>query len=115
MDTPNLDGRITIEQKSVTKDPVYGSEVIGWIVFGETRMKAEVRDALPTRSERVNQGIRVASRPTRVRMRYLSGVTSDMRVTIHGDTDRVCEIVGGPAEIGGRRKYLELVVESYSS
>ena len=114
MDAPILDRRITIRRKVVTKDPDYGSEVAEWEVFGEPRMKAEVRDTLPSRSEQVKQGLRIAAQPSRIRMRYLSGVTSDMRVTIHGETDRECEIIGGPAELG-RRKWLEMVVSSFSS
>jgi SPP1 family predicted phage head-tail adaptor len=108
-----LDKRITIEQKSVTQDPNYGAEVITWATLA-SRIPANVQDALPSKSESVANGIRIATQPARIRIRYRASITSDMRVTIHGATDRVCQIVGGPAEIG-RREWLEMVVEAYSS
>lgn len=107
-----LDRRITIQQKTVTQDPDYGTEVTSWTTFA-SRIAAQVKDALPSKSESVQQGIRVATRPARVRIRYRSGITSDMRVVVHGATDRTMQIVGGPAEIG-RREWTELVCEEYS-
>lgn len=108
-----LDKRITVEAKTVTQDPDYGTEVIAWAAIA-SRIPANVQDTLPSKSERVSEGLRVATQPARIRIRYMSGITSDMRVTIHGESDRVCQIVGGPAEIG-RREWLEMVVEAYSS
>ena len=118
-----LDRQITIEQKSVTVDATYGTEIITWIpLVAEAgsptvavRFWANVQDALPSRSEAVTQGLAVARNQTRLRMRYRSDVTSDMRVTIHGDTDTVYQIVGGPAEIGSRKEQIELMLERYSS
>lgn len=107
-----LDRRVTIEAKSVTRDPDYGTEVIAWTVFA-SRVPAQVQDTLPSKSEQVVQGVRVANRPARVRIRYMSGITSDMRVIVHDSTDRTMQIVGGPAEIG-RREWLELICEEYS-
>jgi hypothetical protein len=37
-----------------------------------------------------------------------------MRITVRGATDRVLQIVGGPAELG-RHEYTEIVCEAYSS
>lgn len=107
-----LDRRITIQQKTVTQDPDYGTEVTSWTTFA-SRIAAQVQDVLPSKSESVQQGIRVATRPARVRIRYRTGITSDMRVVVHGTTDRTMQIVGGPAEIG-RREWTELVCEEYS-
>ena len=114
---------ITIEQKSVTQDPTYGTEVVTWVPLDPEpgspsvaiRFRAEVQDALPSRSESVRQGLELARNQTRIRMRWRGDVTSDMRVTVHGDTDVVYQIVGGPAEIGGRKRRLEMVIERYSS
>jgi head-tail adaptor len=105
--------RVTIERKTVAQDPNYGTEVVTWSAL-VSRIEANVQDVLPSKSESVANGIRVATRPSRVRIKYRADITSDMRVTIHGATDRVCQIVGGPAEIG-RREWLEMVVEQYSS
>lgn len=112
MRAAQLDRKITIEQKTVTRDPDYNTEVIAWTVFA-SRISAQVQDVLPSKSEQVSQGIRVATQPARVRIRYMAGITSDMRVIVHGSTDRTMEIVGGPAEIG-RREWLEMVCEEYS-
>jgi hypothetical protein len=38
-----------------------------------------------------------------------------MRVTVHGDSDVIYQIVGGPAEIGGRKEQVEMVLERFSS
>lgn len=118
-----LDRWVTIEKKSVTRDPDFGTEVITWVplvalpgspVVAE-RFRAEIQDALPSRSEAVTQGLAVARNQTRLRMRWRDDITSDMRVTVHGDTDVVYQIVGGPAQIEGRKERIEMVLERYSS
>ena len=108
-----LDRRITIEAKVVTIDPSYGTQTITWTAFA-SRIPAQVQDVLPSKSEAVAQGIRIATQPARVRIRYMSGITSDMRVVVHGVTDRLMQITAGPAEIG-RREMTEFMVEHYSS
>lgn len=81
---------------------------------------AELQDALPSRGERLADGINVAARPARVRIYWRSGITPDMRMVrlrkqagIWVD-DRVMQIVAGPAELGNREG-LEFMVEDYSS
>ncbi|MDP3650900.1 MAG: head-tail adaptor protein [Rhodoferax sp.] len=113
MRAASYDRRVTIEQKTVTPDPDYGTPAITWTPFA-TRIAAQVQDTLPSKSESVQQGIRIAAKPARVRIRYLSGVSSDMRVVVHGLTDRVMQITGGPAELG-RREGIEIVCEEYST
>lgn len=109
-----LDRRVTIEAKSVTRDPDYGTEVPTWAaITNGARIPAQVQDTLPSKSEAVSQGVRVATRPARVRIRYMSGITSDMRVIVHDETDRTMQIVGGPAVLG-RRQWIELVCEEYT-
>lgn len=109
-----LDRRITLQQKSVTQDPNYGTEVITWVTYGTARMPAQVQDVLPGKSETLEQGLRQARRPARVRLRYLAGITSDMRVVLHGSIDRTMQIIAGPAELG-RREGIELMCEEYST
>jgi SPP1 family predicted phage head-tail adaptor len=110
-----LDKRITIERKSVTQDPDYGTDVITWAaITNGTRVPAQFQDVLPSKAESTRDGLRVAILPARVRIRYRSDVTADMRVIFHGASDRTMQIVGGPAEIG-RREWLEMVCEAYSS
>jgi len=71
---------------------------------------ASVQDSLPSRGERLADGINAASRPARVRMRYRTDVTADMRFVEGG---RIMQIIAGPAELG-RRDGLEFMVEEYS-
>jgi head-tail adaptor len=114
MDAGKLDRRITIERKVVTQDPTYGTELIAWTTVAD-RVPAEIQDALPSRAESVVLGAGVARSQTRCRLRWRGDIDSSMRVTVHGDTDVIYQIVGGPAEIGGRKDGLELVLERYSS
>lgn len=72
---------------------------------------AEVQDALPSRGERLADGINVSSRPARVRIRYRADIDGSMRFVMG---DRIMQIVSGPAELG-RREGMEFMVEDYSS
>ena len=108
-----LDQRITIEQKTITRDPDYGTESITWTAFA-SRIAAQVQDVLPSRSESVKQGLRVTTRPARIRIRYRTGITSDMRVVVHGAAERTLQITGGPAELG-RREGIEMTCEEQST
>lgn len=107
-----LDRRITIESQS-TIDGDYGPQPGPWVAFA-SRIAAQVQDTLPGKSESVRQGIKINAQPARIRVRYRTGITSDMRVIVHGATDRTMQIIAGPAEIG-RREWLEFVVTEYST
>ena len=119
----NLNRQITIEQKQVTVDATYGTELISWVpLVAEAgsptvavRFWAEVQDVLPSRSEAVTQGLAVARALTRCRLRWRADIDSSMRVTVHGDSDQVYAIIGGPAEVAGRKGMIELLLEKYSS
>lgn len=76
-----------------------------------TAVWANVQDVLPSRAERLAEGINVATRPARVRMRFREDITPDMRFVLGS---RIMQIVAGPAEIG-RRYRMEFMVEDYSS
>ncbi|MDB5681467.1 MAG: hypothetical protein JWO16_1272, partial [Sphingomonas bacterium] len=92
----DLDRRVRVER------PVPDTELDGagsgtWVLV--TELWANVQDALPSRGERLADGISVASRPARVRMRFRSDITSDMRFVMGG---RIMQIISGPAELGRR-------------
>lgn len=117
-----MDREITIQQKSITFDADYGTEVIEWVplvvaslspLVGE-RFAAEVLDMLPSRSEAVLQGLTVARNQTRIRIRWRDDVTSAMRILLHNETDEVYDIVGGPADVDGRKSKLEFVCERHT-
>lgn len=72
---------------------------------------AEVQDKLPSKAEELSGGINVSKRPARVRMRYRTDVTPDMRFVLG---DRIMQIVAGPAELGNRQA-IEFMAEDYRS
>jgi SPP1 family predicted phage head-tail adaptor len=104
-----LDTRIRIERKLVTRDPQYGTEQVTWTEFA--CVWAEVKDILPSKAERLADSIQIGRRPARIRIRYLAGLTADMRIII--DT-RVHQIISGPATLG-RREAMEIMAEEHSS
>jgi SPP1 family predicted phage head-tail adaptor len=108
-----LDRRITIQRKTVVQDASYGTESVTWTTFA-ARIAAQVQDILPSRAETMHQDLRIASRPARVRIRYLAGITADMRVVVHDAADRTLQIIAGPAELG-RRDGIELMCQEYTS
>lgn len=108
---PNV--RITIQRKTLTKEPTYGSKVPTWSVL-VARIEANKQDSLPSRSEALRDGLKINTQASRMRIRYRADVDATMRVIVHGATDRTYQIVAGPAEIG-RREGLEFMVEEYSS
>lgn len=123
MKKPILDRQITIKQKSVTQNSTFGTQIVSWVPLSylpgspavAERYWAELQDVRPSRSESVRQGLNVARNQTRCVIRWRSDVDSSMRVTVHGDSDVDYQIVGGPAEIGGRKGYIEMVIERVSS
>lgn len=104
--------RIRIE-RPVAETSVDGAGSGTWVPVGMAW--AEVQDSLPSRGERVTDGINVTTGPSRVRMSYRAGITSAMRivVVVNGRDERIGQIVTRPAVIG-RRDGLEFIVEDYS-
>lgn len=102
-----LDRRVTIEQKTITRDD-FGAELVTWSTFAE--VWAEIRDVNST--ERVVEQLRTVSRLTMVMIRWLPGLTSDMRVRIPSD-GRTLQIAS-LAQVG-RRVGWSLACEEYSA
>jgi SPP1 family predicted phage head-tail adaptor len=72
---------------------------------------AEIRDLQPSRSESLRQGLVQGQQQSRVRIRWRDDIDASMRIR---DGARTLQIVGGPAELG-RRQYLELLCEAYTT
>lgn len=109
-----LDRLVRIERPEV--DGAFdGAGSGGWVAVA-TEVWAGIQDVLPSKAERIANGINLAAHPARVRMHYRDDVTSAMRfVEITDGTDgRVMQIVSGPATIG-RREGVEFMVEDYST
>lgn len=115
--------QITVEKKQASQEITYGTETIVWVPLVPQvgnpalaeRFWAEVQDSMPSRSEAVTQGLVVGRNQTRIRLRWRNDIDSSMRVTVHGDTDVIYQIIAGPAEIEGRKQRIELVCERYTS
>lgn len=104
-----LKERVTIKERIATQDPIYGTMTYSWEELAT--VWAEVQDVLPSRSERVADGINIANRPARVRMRYREDVDSTMRFEVNG---RTLHIIAGPAELGFRQG-VEFVAEELTT
>lgn len=94
-----------------------------WALVAEVR--ANVQDMLPSRSEKIADGINIAARPSRVRIRFREDVSAAMRVLVghylkddqgvpYWLTTRTAQIITEPAEIG-HREGSEFVIEAYST
>jgi hypothetical protein len=79
------------------------------------RFWAEMQDVPPSRSEAVKQGLVLARNQTRCRMRWRDDIDSSMLIIWHRDSDLTYQIVAGPADVGGRKEEIEMVLERYSS
>jgi head-tail adaptor len=72
---------------------------------------AQVQDVLPSKALTSVEGLEIALRPARIRIRFRDDITADMLIS-YGS--RTLKIVSGPAEIG-RREGLELMAQDYST
>ncbi len=123
MRASGYDCQVTIERPVTTRDARYGTDVVTWVALSylpgspavAEKFWAEVQDVMPSRAESVRQGLALARNQVRVRIPYRNDIDSTMRVTIHRDTSVVHSIVGGPSEVGGRKRRIEMVCERFST
>lgn len=111
MDFGTLDQQALIEYRAAGQDSDYGTPNGAWTTLATVR--ANFQDVLPSKAEQSGHGIRMLTRPCRVRIRYRTDVTSAMRIT-WVERSRVMLIVSGPAELG-RKEGLELMAEEYTT
>ncbi len=111
MQVGKLDKFIRIEQKVVTKDPDYGSEVVTWATYKECW--ASIIDVTSRNQESTNSDLRLLTRPCRVKVRYDSGIDATMRIVVLDRDERILQIVSKPAELG-RREAMEFMAEDYN-
>jgi head-tail adaptor len=120
LDPGNLDRRVRFE-RPVAAVGFNGAGSGTWALVCE--VWANVQDMLPSRGERIADGVNVSNRPARVRVRYRDGLTSTMRIVVgrnvkdadghpQWQADRILQIVSGPAELG-RRETMEFMAEEY--
>ena len=96
-------------ERPVADDSFDGAGSGSWELVDE--VWAGVVDMLPSRGEKLAEGINVATRPARVRMRIRDDITGNMRFVMG---NRIMQIIAGPAVIR-QRSGVEFMVEEYSS
>ncbi len=104
-----LNRRIRIEKKQVTKDPDYGTEVVSWVTHAE--VWARVLDVLSGNQESRLDVLKELKRPCKVQVRYNATITSEMRIYII-ERNAYMHIVSKPAEIGNKH-LMEFMCEEY--
>jgi head-tail adaptor len=100
-------------QRPVADEAFDGAGAGEWVDVGKP-IWASVVDALPSRGEKLADGINITTRPARVRMRFRIDLDASMRFVMTKPFPRVMQIVAGPAEVGVREE-VEFMVEDYSS
>lgn len=96
-------------ERPVADDSLDGAGSGRWELVDE--VYAGVVDMLPSRGEKLAEGINVATRPARVRMRIRDDIDASMRFVMD---DRIMQIIAGPAVIR-QRSGIEFMVEDFSS
>lgn len=113
MNVGKLRDWIRIEYKSMSQDPDYGTPIVTWLVLAS--VWAEIQDVLPGKSAETNTGgMRQSVAAARVRIRFRTDVTSDMRVILTDRGDRALKIVSDVAELG-RKQFLEFMAEEFTA
>lgn len=108
-----LNDKVTIERRVVGRDPQYGTEVEAWEVVAGN-IWANVQDVLPSRAEKVENGLRYGTQAARLRIRKGRVIEPDMRVILHGRGNRPMKIVAGPAMLDDRIN-VEFMLEGFSN
>ncbi|MDX1489731.1 MAG: phage head closure protein [Pseudohongiellaceae bacterium] len=109
INSDNMRHRCTIQYRSETQDPTYGTSVASWQTLA-TRW-GNVQDVLPSKSEFIQDGVELSASQSRLRMRYWTDISSDMRIVVDGVT---YQIVSGPAVLGDKDG-IEMMIEKVSS
>jgi len=104
--------KVTIEQRTVERDPDYGTESETWVVVANY-IWAEAQDQLPSRGESTSNGLPTSLTRTRLRINLNPKITTAMRVTLHNKGGRLMQIIAGPALLDDRR-HMEFMLEGYS-
>lgn len=89
MDAGRLDKRISIERVEITQDPVYGSSVESWVPAHTLWASVE-----PISGREYWQAKLAMSESTvRIRIRYVPGIVSTMRVVYLGRTFGIQSVI----------------------
>jgi SPP1 family predicted phage head-tail adaptor len=109
MKAGELNRQVTIVERSVTQDPVYGTDVVNWNTV--KTVYAKIEEILPSRAEDVSGQIALGVRTAKVTIRWREGITQKNRVIIDGQQ---MGIIAGPSMVGFKVG-LEFVVQALST
>jgi SPP1 family predicted phage head-tail adaptor len=108
IESTRYDRKITILRPMRVREDAYGTTEVVWVALAT--VWAEVQDMLPSRAERIAEGLEIGRRPCRVIIRFREDVTMDMRLEYRGRTLRIAALAER-----GRRDALELTAEELTT
>jgi head-tail adaptor len=102
---------VRIEKPVTSKNPTDQTLTTVWTEIAT--VPASVKDQLLTNAEDVNARTPIGRLPSKIRIRYLPGVTAAARVVLLERDSLEMRIVAGPVVLG-RNEGLEMMVEAYT-
>lgn len=105
-----LDRWVHIEKPAGTKDGTFGAATSDFVPHRSEW--ANRRDARPGRQEQVEQGLEQRTKQVVYTMRWSDDLNAGMRIR---DGAEVYQLLGDPAEVGGRCQWIEMLAEKYAS
>lgn len=109
-----LDSRIEIQQKVTAKSATSGRPVGAWLTIAT--VWASVLDQRPGRDESLaSRAVEVSKLRAEIQIRWNPNLTADCRIHIKKPRERTLQVISPPAEIGGRRAFMEFMAEEVST
>lgn len=109
---PELNERCLVEQKTITKDSTYQTEVETWSLLGVRWCR--IMDDRPGRSESKIDGLEISRNTSSLQMNYCTDIDSNMRIILNRPTRTVYQIIAGPVILGDKDR-VEFKVERIST
>lgn len=104
-----LDRQVIVEQRSVSRDPTFNSEVIAWSALATVWAQVVESATPPSANPGQAEALAAYQRPMKIRIRWRADVDTTLRLNYGG---RLLQI-NGTAELG-RRQWLELACQEWS-
>ena len=104
-----LDRRVIIEQRTVSRDPAYNSEVVAWSTLAAVWAQVVESSTPPSANPGQAEALAAYQRPMKVRIRWRPGVDTTLRLNYAG---RLLQITA-TAELG-RRQWLEMACQEWA-
>jgi SPP1 family predicted phage head-tail adaptor len=109
-----LDRRIEIQRQVNVQSGTSGRQHGAWVTVAT--VWANVQDVMPSRDESMTaNALEVSKQRARIRIRWNPVLAADCRIRISKPTLRTLQVISPPAEIGGRRNFMEFMAEEVST